>query len=147
MGAVACETTPSRHAAQGNEDLMRRCVVVFVVLQVIWALVIPIKNVAIISFPSFRNDELSTFTEPYTGFNASVNVTYTGPQVQALLQKVLTISLDNPQVRAIFEHASDFAIDQLGQVLSPEDHATFAQYYSLVIQTSEFPGGVFTPRT
>ncbi|KAF0697301.1 Aste57867_12003 [Aphanomyces stellatus] len=145
--SVALASETSSPPPSKNLELLRRCVVAFVVLQVIWALVLPIKNVVIIPFPAFRNDDLATLSVPYSGYNASANVTYTGPQVQALLQKVLAISLDNPQVRAVFEQASTFAIDQLGQVLSPEDHATFAQYYSLVIQTSEFPGGVYTPRT
>ncbi|KAF0704951.1 hypothetical protein As57867_007171, partial [Aphanomyces stellatus] len=132
---------------QKDQKLLRRCAVVAVATQVFWALVIPIKNVVIIPFPSFRNDELVTASQSYAGYNTTPNVSFTGPQVLEILQDVLAISLDNPQVRAVFEHASDFAIDQLGQVLSPQNHATFAQYYSLVFQSSEFPGGVFTPRT
>ncbi|KAF0695726.1 Aste57867_13462 [Aphanomyces stellatus] len=130
-----------------SQSLLRRCVVAFVAIQVLWALVMPIKNVVIIPFPSFRNDDLATTTQSYAGYNATATVSFTGPQVLQLLQDVLAISLENPQVRAVFEHESDFAIDNLGQVLSPQDHAKFAQYYSLVFQSSEFPGGVFTPRT
>ncbi|KAF0718818.1 Aste57867_1458 [Aphanomyces stellatus] len=129
-----------------KQRLLRHVAVGLVVLRVLWALAIPIKNVAIIAFPQFRADDLVTSTQSYTGYNSTTNVSFSGAQVLALMQDVLAISLDNAEVRAVFEKNADFAIDQLGQILSPQDHHTFTQYYTLVFQTSEFPGGVFTPR-
>ncbi|RHY05891.1 hypothetical protein DYB36_004723 [Aphanomyces astaci] len=129
-----------------DKPWFRRCILACLTLQVLWTLAIPIKNVLIIPYPQFRSDDLSTSKQPYEGYDPDGNLTFSGDQVHALLLDVLAISFRNAQVRAIFQQKEDFAIDKLGQVLSPIDHKTMAQYYTLVFQSSEFPGGVFTER-
>ncbi|KAF0690925.1 Aste57867_17745 [Aphanomyces stellatus] len=144
-GAGTAEVVAVVAVLPRKQRLLRRVAIVLVALRVLWALAIPIKNVSIIAFPQFRPDDLVTTTQSYAGFNAKRS--FSGDQVLALLQHILALSLDHVEARAVFEKNADFSIDELGQILSPQDHHLFAQYYTLVIQTSEFPGGVFTPRT
>ncbi|KAF0702642.1 hypothetical protein As57867_007735, partial [Aphanomyces stellatus] len=69
---------------------------------------------------------------------------FDGREVLAIVQRALIVTFSNSAVRNQFENVGDFAIDQIGALLLPEDHAIFARLYALVYQSSEFPAGTFT---
>ncbi|GLE06468.1 hypothetical protein PINS_up015715 [Pythium insidiosum] len=71
----------------------------------------------------------------------------TGPEVYKVVRAVVNMSLSQPELRRVFESKGDFAIDEIGSLLTPEQHHLFAQYYALVFQASEFPAGGFVKRS
>lgn len=130
-----------------SQRLERRIAIFIVLVQAIWAIAVPIKNVAMITNPVFRADSIDTENSAYE-FSPSENATMIVPggDVVPLLQKVLSIVLDKRVIRGNFESVGSFDLDTVYQLLSPEDFHVIAQYYALVFQATEFPGGVMTPR-
>lgn len=125
----------------------RRIALLIVLVQAVWAIVVPIKNVAMMSNPVFRADSTDTENSAYT-FVPKENATIIVPgrNIVPLLQRVLSIVLDNRVIRENFESVGSFDLDTAYQLLSPEDFHVISQYYALVFQATEFPGGVMTPR-
>ncbi|DAZ95608.1 TPA: hypothetical protein N0F65_000091 [Lagenidium giganteum] len=118
-----------------------------VIAQGLWALAIPVKNVVAISTPSFVADAITTITNAsYPGFDRNATPTFTGPLVLELVQSVLELSLGDDMIRRKFEERGDFVIDDLGSILQPDQHKTFALYYGLVLESSEVLAAKYTPR-
>lgn len=125
----------------------RRIAIFIVLVQAVWAIAVPIKNVAMITNPVFRADSIDTENSAYA-FLPSENATVVvpGKDVVPLLQKVLSIVLGSRVIRGNFEAVGSFDLGTAYQLLSPEDFHVIAQYYAVVFQATEFPGGVMTPR-
>lgn len=130
-----------------SQRLERRIAIFIVLVQAVWAIAVPIKNVAMITNPVFRADSIDTENSAYE-FSPSENATMivAGRDVVPLLQKVLSIVLDKRVIRGNFESVDSFDLDTVYQLLSPEDFHVISQYYALVFQATELPGGVMTPR-
>ncbi|DBA01609.1 TPA: hypothetical protein N0F65_011365 [Lagenidium giganteum] len=69
-----------------------------------------------------------------------------GAAVYQIVHDVIHVTLNRSDLRAFFETKGDFAIDEVGDKLSPSEHFLFAQYYALLFQSSEFPAAGFVPR-
>ncbi|RHY41545.1 hypothetical protein DYB34_011992, partial [Aphanomyces astaci] len=121
-------------------------VTMVVIGQALWALGMPLRNILLFPIPTFNYDNTSTTTTAFAGFANHSKLQFTGTEVLAVVHRVLDISLANADVRKVFETSGEYAIDSLGQMLSPADHQMFAQLYAMVFQASEFPAGSFTPR-
>ncbi|GLD91910.1 hypothetical protein PINS_up000443 [Pythium insidiosum] len=122
-------------------------VAIIVIAQALWALVIPIRNVVIMSNPSFIDDSEVTFTNAsYPGF-ARAMPRLNGPEVLALVRDILELSIGDDTIRRKFEEKGDFVIDDLAAILSPDNHKLFGYYYGLVVQSSEVLAATYTPRT
>ncbi|DBA04928.1 TPA: hypothetical protein N0F65_006930 [Lagenidium giganteum] len=114
--------------------------------QALWALAIPIKNVVVMSNPSFIDDTEETITNAtYPGCNHAMP-TLSGQQVLQLVQEVLDLSVGDTTIRRKFEEKGDFTIDDLASILHPDQHKTFGLYYGLVLQSSEVLAAKYTPR-
>ncbi|DAZ95616.1 TPA: hypothetical protein N0F65_000099 [Lagenidium giganteum] len=96
------------------ESVWWRALAMCIVLgQALWALAIPIKNVVVMSYPSFMDDIEETITNVmYPGFNHSMP-THSGPQVLQLAQEVLELSVGDSTIHRRFEEEGDFIIDDL----------------------------------
>ncbi|DAZ93110.1 TPA: hypothetical protein N0F65_006862 [Lagenidium giganteum] len=125
----------------------RAVTVVLVVVQTLWAVVIPIKNVAVMPYPTLADDGDSTTPGPYMR-NTTLNATrtITGREVYRILNDVVNLSLNKSQLRVFFEKKGDFAFDEAGALLTPEEHRVFAEFYAMLSQASEFPAGGFVRR-
>ncbi|KAF0712518.1 hypothetical protein As57867_004789, partial [Aphanomyces stellatus] len=118
------------------------CIVV--AIQSVWALSVPIRNILLFPYSTFNYDNSTTALTPFGGFDVTRNLSFDGREVLAIVQRALIVTFSNSAVRNQFENVGDFAIDQIGALLLPEDHAIFARLYALVYQSSEFPAGTFT---
>ncbi|KAJ0393925.1 hypothetical protein ATCC90586_008640 [Pythium insidiosum] len=126
--------------------IRRSWVAIIVIAQALWALIIPIRNVVIMSNPSLIDDSEVTFTNAsYPGF-ANTMTQRTGPEVLALVRQILQLSIGDDTIRRKFEEKGDFVIDDLAAILSPENHKLFGDFYGLVLQSSEVLAATYTPR-
>lgn len=118
-----------------------------IILQGIWAIAVPIKNVVMMTNPEFRADSTTTESSAYA-YSPTENATVVipGSDIVPLLQSVLAIALGQRLVRDNFESAGSFDLDTSYQLLAPEDYHVMSRYYVMLFQASEFPGTVMTPR-
>ncbi|DAZ99497.1 TPA: hypothetical protein N0F65_001682 [Lagenidium giganteum] len=120
---------------------------VAVLLQVAWALAIPIKNVAVIGYPRFVEDRVDTVVNTSYPGMTHASESLNGTAVLAIVQDVLLLSLGDITIRRKLEEKGDFVIDDLSPVLTPKQHNVFSVYYGLVLQSSEVFAGTLTPRS
>ncbi|KAF1326377.1 hypothetical protein FI667_g8565, partial [Globisporangium splendens] len=130
----------------------RHLAIVIVVAQAIWAIAVPIKNVAVISNPTFRVDSVETETHAhwdpqYHGVNSSASFVIPGDAIVPTLEQVLDIVIGQREIRSNFETIGSFDLDTAYQLLVPTDFHVVSKYYTMLFQATEFPGGVMTPRT
>ncbi|TMW68450.1 hypothetical protein Poli38472_005918 [Pythium oligandrum] len=132
---------------------MNKLALLVVLLQASWAIIIPFKNVATISYPSVRPDLSRTQTWPYMYSDPSNELAFSakpvmfrGFEIPDLLNQVLAIAFTNDWVLQQFLDMGTFDIDAVFKLLSLEEFEVMSQYYALLHQVSEFPGGHFTPR-
>lgn len=124
---------------------MNRVAAQILLLQATWAVVIPLKNIATVTYPTTRPDALVTQVESYV-FNDTTQAQVRGTEIVPLLQNVLDIVLSNDFIRNQLEVGGSFDIDSIYKMLSLTEFASISKYYALVLQVSQFPGGTFTPR-
>ncbi|DAZ93910.1 TPA: hypothetical protein N0F65_010112 [Lagenidium giganteum] len=141
---------PPCQAPTRKSSALTRLSAIVVVLQIVWALVIPIKNVAVMSSPpiaSDRSELLSSSTYPgISNATATGLQSFAGADVRALAQQLLDLTVANVAMRHQLERAQDFAIEMLASTLPPDQHCLIARYYGLVLQSSEVFAGRYTPR-
>ncbi|DAZ97465.1 TPA: hypothetical protein N0F65_009948 [Lagenidium giganteum] len=119
-----------------------------------WACVIPLKNIALIFYPTTRADAIESVSATYGYRRASPPGTVTssapaefpGSSITPLLKSVLDVALSHDIVRIHLEQAATFDVDATYKFLWFNEFDTIAQYYDLVFQSAEFPGGTFTKR-
>lgn len=156
-GVVVCgpadasprKKTPHAAAPASVSSWERHVAMLIVLVQAFWAIAVPIKNVIVISNPTFRVDSVETETSAYN-FPASEDNTplvIPGKDIVPLLQKVLHIVIGDRGIRSIFEASGSFDLDTVYQLLTPEGFHVASQYYAMVFQATEFPGGIMTPRS
>ncbi|DBA00929.1 TPA: hypothetical protein N0F65_006129 [Lagenidium giganteum] len=119
-----------------------------IIVQVFWAVVIPMKNVVVMPYPNVIPNSLQTTTTSYHKDSAAIaprNVS--GPDVYQIVNDVVHLALNKSELRVFFENKGDFAIDEIGDLLTAEDHHLFARYYALVFQASDIAAAGFVPRT
>lgn len=144
--AAAAATAPgATPAPRRKRTWSQTFAIAIVVVQALWAIAVPLKNVATVFYPTTRPDSARTTVLPYTYARTHEQVV-AGKDVVPLLESVLEITLGNYAVRKELEASGSFDIDRIYSLLSLEDFAVVSQYYALVLQSSEFPGGTFTPR-
>ncbi|DBA04954.1 TPA: hypothetical protein N0F65_006956 [Lagenidium giganteum] len=144
---LRARVTSRVNADQRKSHFRRAVVAVLVVTQVFWAMIIPIKNVAVMSTPLVRDDQVETSTNSsYPGLQLGKTQEMTGQDVLALVNDILELSISNDAIRHKFEENGDFVIDDLATMLTSEQHKTFGLYYGLVLQSSEALAATFTPR-
>lgn len=145
---AGCASKTRRQPAVALHPKWERLVVLLIIIvQAVWAIAIPVKNVVMMTNPEFRADSTTTESAEYT-FLPSENVTVAipGRDIVPLLRDVLRVALGQRMIRENFEAAGAFDLDSAYQLLSPEDFHVIAQYYTILFQTTEFPGGIMTPR-
>lgn len=124
---------------------LQRLALCVVFIQALWAVVVPIKNIVTVYYPSTRPDSTRTSSLPYQYEQVQPQV-FPGKDLVPLFNDVLEITLSNYGVRSELEASGTFDIDRIYNLISLEEFAVMSQYYALVLQSSEFPGGMFTPR-
>lgn len=149
MSARSPNTKPAKHNASASSksgpSLFNRMAVLILCLQAAWAVVIPLKNIATVVYPTTRPDALITQVKPYV-YSDTTEALVQGTDIVPLLQNVLDIVLSNDFVRKQLEAGGSFDIDSIYQMLSLAEFASISKYYALVLQVTQFPGGTFTPR-
>ncbi|GLD94579.1 hypothetical protein PINS_up003190 [Pythium insidiosum] len=137
-----------------------------VALQALWAVIVPLKNIASVVYPTVRPDGAHMQTLPYLstgddvegvdgsqvgsrvfrGLGVDDPAVVKGADVVPLLSDVLDVVLSNDHVRYELQERGMFEIEAVLKLLDLDGFATVAQYYALVHQSAEFPGARFTPR-
>ncbi|GLE08824.1 hypothetical protein PINS_up020248 [Pythium insidiosum] len=133
-----------------------------VALQALWAVIVPLKNIASVVYPTVRPDGARMQTLPYLSTGDGVDgvdggrvfrglgvddpAVVKGADVVPLLSDVLDVVLSNDHVRYELQERGTFEIEAVLKLLDLDGFATVAQYYALVHQSAEFPGARFTPR-
>ncbi|KAJ0395281.1 hypothetical protein ATCC90586_009633 [Pythium insidiosum] len=118
--------------------------VLIIVVQTLWAVAIPLKNVIVMPYPRVVADQLARRTLLYDRDNPAAHTRRVpGRQVLEVIEAFVDLALGNAELRTFFETKGDLAIDEAGSLLSPEQHQLVAQFYALVFQASEFPAGGF----
>ncbi|DAZ96951.1 TPA: hypothetical protein N0F65_012054 [Lagenidium giganteum] len=116
-------------------------------MRILWALAVPIKNVVMITTPTFRLDNIETSKAPYVYAHAEhKTVVMPGADIEPLLRRVLEIVIGNDAIRNSLVALGSFDIDTIYQMLTPQDFHTVSRYYAALFQATEFPGGVYTHR-
>lgn len=133
--------TPSKSAP----SLFNRMTVLILCLQAAWAVVIPLKNIATVVYPTTRPDALVTQVESYV-YDDTTEAQVRGTDIVPLLRNVLDVVLSNDFVRNQLEAGGSFDLDSIYKMLSLTEFASISKYYALVLQVTQFPGGAFTPR-
>lgn len=123
----------------------RRSAIAIVVVQALWAIVIPLKNIGVTLNPPTRPDETTLSTLTYELSSSDVTE-FQGQDVIPLLRKVVKATLGRESARRELERSGSFDIDRVYSLLPLEDFAAAAQFYALEVQSTVFPGAVFTPR-
>ncbi|KAJ0391793.1 hypothetical protein P43SY_011322 [Pythium insidiosum] len=132
----------------GRRRLALAACVVIVVVQSLWAVAIPIKNVVVMPYPRVVPDALSTSSRAYDHETELIRTRWlSGRDVFRVVERVVRLALTDPDLRRSLEAKGDFAIDSLGNLLSPEDYNVVSQYYALVFQASELPAAGTVPRS
>ncbi|DAZ96948.1 TPA: hypothetical protein N0F65_012051 [Lagenidium giganteum] len=138
------ESTGQRRERRASRFL----VYVIITVQLLWALAVPIKNVVMIGQPNFRVDSVETEVRAYTlgKAEAGTAMAIPGAQVVQILEALLDLVIGNEVVRDALEASGALDLDTVHELLAPQAFKTVGQYYALLFQMSEFPGGTFTPR-
>ncbi|GLD99299.1 hypothetical protein PINS_up008017 [Pythium insidiosum] len=117
-------------------------------VQSLWAVIIPIKNVVMMPYPQVIPDSLSTLTSAYDRNTDLIRTRrFSGQDVYRIVQRVVALALSDADLRRHFEAKGDFVIDDVSNLLTPEDHHLISQYYALVFQASELPAAGFVRRS
>ncbi|DBA03870.1 TPA: hypothetical protein N0F65_004560 [Lagenidium giganteum] len=122
-------------------------IVGIVVVQTIWAMAIPIKNVVVMPYPKLVDDVDSTNTSAYDSEQSELTTRkISGHDVYRILTDVVNLSINNTAVRNFMEEKGDFAVDEVAALLTPQEHRAVAMFYGMLFQASEFPAGGFVHR-
>ncbi|DAZ94762.1 TPA: hypothetical protein N0F65_011326 [Lagenidium giganteum] len=130
---------PDKHAAI-KKKLTFSAIVVIVLTQTLWAVAIPIKNVAVMPYPKIVADSQTLGYDKYNasrGSSKGVVRTIPGKEAFQVVKDVINLSLNISQLRRFFEGKGDFAFDEIGTFLTTEQHQLFAKFYALAFQASE----------
>lgn len=138
------QSAPTTTAPIKRKPLQRLALCV-VFIQALWAVLVPIKNIATVYYPSTRSDSTRTSALPYEYEHEQPSV-FPGSDLVPLFNKVLDITLSNYAVRSELEASGTFDIDRIYSLIALDEFAVMSQYYALVLQSSEFPGATFTSR-
>ncbi|DBA03123.1 TPA: hypothetical protein N0F65_003370 [Lagenidium giganteum] len=86
------------------------------------------------SLPAIADDRFELIT---SSTSPGISNATTDVDVRVLVEQVLDLSVNNPNVRRRLELAQDFAIDLLPPALTTDQHHLISRYYGLVLQSSE----------
>lgn len=127
----------------------RRTALAIVCLQALWAVAIPLKNVATTVYPTTRPDAATLSTLPYTFNSSASDLTseFPGRELPQLLRDVARIALTDPHVRAELESVGALDVDRIYKLVSLDELAVLAPFYALGLQSATFPAAAFTPRS
>ncbi|GAB9463347.1 hypothetical protein Gpo141_00000811 [Globisporangium polare] len=143
LAAAYQQTAPT--TAPIKRKPIQRLALCIVFIQALWAIVVPIKNIATVYYPSTRPDSTRTSALPYE-YEQELPSVFPGKDLVPLFNEVLDITLSNYAVRSELEASGTFDIDRIYSLIALDEFAAMSQYYALVLQSSEFPGATLTPR-
>ncbi|KAJ0403856.1 hypothetical protein P43SY_004829 [Pythium insidiosum] len=151
--AVAAATEPPPPASRLSGSLHKLALLV-VALQALWAVIVPLKNIASVVYPTVRPDGSRMQTLPYLWSDPDVGASFAvdeplvvrGSDVVPLLKDVLDVVLSSDHVRYELTERGAFEIEAVLKLLDLDGFAVVSRYYALVHQSAEFPAGRLTPR-
>jgi hypothetical protein len=154
-GSAQDPTTQRTDKSRKNRKPIHKLSLVIVICQALWAWVIPLKNIATVTFPTTLPDSVKTHALSYLAndtengivFSVDLPVIVPGTEILPLLKQVLGIVIGNDIVRDQLLKVGTFDVEAIYKLLSVDEFATMAKYYAVVFQSTEFPGGRFTTRT
>ncbi|DBA04640.1 TPA: hypothetical protein N0F65_012223 [Lagenidium giganteum] len=114
--------SPSTQApAQQTRGIRVVVVAAILLIQVLWVLSIPVRNILVMAQPSVNNDGVQTATNAYGHAHATLPHVVPGHQMYEIVRSVVNVSLSKPSLRLFFEQKGDFVIDKISDLLSPEN--------------------------
>ncbi|GLE00450.1 hypothetical protein PINS_up009207 [Pythium insidiosum] len=114
--------------------------------QALWGFIVPIRNVALLVYPTYLREGLSIQQRDYIGRRPQETVVYQGHEVLDLMNRTLQVALDNPATFRSFIAARGFVFDSVAPALSTAEYETIADFTTLVVQATMFPPSQFLPR-
>lgn len=150
MVAAAATGGGTRESTNASPPTPKRTLTRFlalsiVAIQALWAIVVPMKNIATVFYPTTRPDSSRTVAATYAYASEQPQV-LTGKDLVPLLNDVLDITLSSYAVSKELEKSGTFDVNQIYNLLSLDELAVVSRYYAVVLQSSEFPAAAFTPR-
>lgn len=116
-----------------------------ILIQALYAIFVPIKNVVVIPFPRVVDSSVSTVAYPYLGMNSPNDTLpiFTGSEIDHLMRRILEIAVGNPVYYQKLRAAGGLYLDELLDFVNADEFAVIVQYASIVHQKAEFPSGRF----